>query len=212
MRVLVACEESQRVAGAFRANGHDAWSCDILPCAMDKTYHIQDDVLKHLNDGWDLMIAHPPCTYLCVSGARWLYDIRFPNRKQQQKEAIDFFMELANAPIEYIAIENPVGVMSSYYREPDQIIQPNWFGESASKATCLWLKNLPPLIHSSVTKLEYVTTRSGKKWEKWFFENSNISDRKMRSQMRSRTFEGIAQAMADQWGSFISGNYKYVLL
>ena len=141
MKVLVACEFSGIVRDAFKAKGHDAWSCDLLPTEIPGQ-HIQGDVLDILNDGWDLMIAHPPCTDLCSSGARWFAEKRKDGRQQ---ESINFFMLLVIAPVEKIAVENPVGIMSTIYRKPDQIIQPWQFGHGETKATCLWLKNLPKL-------------------------------------------------------------------
>lgn len=213
IKAIVGCEESQEVTIALRKRNIEAYSCDILPCSGGHPeWHIQDDILKHINDGWDLMIAHPPCTYLCVSGIRWLHDPRFRDRERELQQGAEFFMNLYNSNIECIAIENPIGVMSSMFRKPDQIIQPYMFGEPASKATCLWLKNLPKLISVKKTKLEYVTTSSSKKWEKWFFKNSCISNKNERSKARSKTFHGIAEAMAEQWGSFLIGEHKYYLL
>ena len=149
MKVLIACEFSGIVREAFRAKGHDAWSCDFLPTEIEGN-HIQGDVLEVLDKGWDLMIAHPPCTYLATSGSRWLYDKRYPNRRGDQKKAIEFFMALINADIYQVAVENPVGIMSTVYRKPDQIIHPYYFGDEAQKATCLWLKNLHPLFHLDI--------------------------------------------------------------
>jgi hypothetical protein len=146
MRVLIACEESQAVCIALRAKGHEAYSCDIQDCSGGHPeWHIKDDVLKVINEGWDMMIAFPPCTDLAVSGARYFEQKRKDGRQQQ---GIEFFMALANAPIRKIAIEKPVGVMSKVYRKPDQIIQPYYFGDPERKTTCLWLKNLPKLLHT----------------------------------------------------------------
>ena len=181
MRVLVACEFSGIVRDAFSSMGHDAWSCDILPSEKPGN-HIQDDVLTILNNGWDMMIAHPPCTHLAVSGARW-----FKNKKQEQKEALDFVKNLMDAPIDKIAIENPISIISSHIRKPDQIIQPWQFGHGETKATCLWLKNLPKLTASNI-----VNGRDPRvHWE---------SPGPDRAKKRSRTYAGIASAMADQWG------------
>jgi site-specific DNA-cytosine methylase len=182
MKILVACEFSGVVREAFRKRGHDAWSCDLLPSDIPSPYHIQDDVLKHLDDGWDMMIAFPPCTHLAVSGARW-----FRNKLKEQEKAIEFFMMLVDADIPRIAIENPIGIMSTRYRKPDQIIQPWQFGHGETKATCLWLKGLP-LLHPT----EIVSGREQRiflmpRTEKRGFE-------------RSKTYQGIADAMADQWG------------
>jgi len=185
MKVLIACEFSGIVRDCFRNRGvfsHNAWSCDLIPCKGDNTYHIQDDVLNHLNEKWDLMIAHPPCTHLAVSGARW-----FKDKKKEQKEATDFFMALVNAPIPRIAIENPIGIMSSKYRKPDQIIQPWQFGHGETKATCLWLKNLPELEPTKI-----VDGRVGRVWRE--------PPSKYRWKNRSKTCQGIAEAMATQWG------------
>lgn len=196
MRVLVACEESQAVCIAFRERGHEAYSCDILPCSGGHPeWHIQDDVLAHLNDGWDMMIAFPPCTHLAVSGARHFEQKRKDGRQQQ---GIDLFMAMINAPIEKIAVENPVGIMSSVYRKPDCIIQPWQFGDPYQKTTCLWLKNLPPLFPTKIVdKGEFVTFKSGKRHPKWYADAFVAGKH---GNLRSKTFPGIARAMAEQWG------------
>ena len=201
MRVLVACEFSGIVRDAFVARGHDAWSCDLLPTEREGN-HIQGDVLDMLDDGWDMMIAHPPCTHLAVSGAAWFEEKRKDGRQQ---EGIDFFMAFTKTSIEKTAIENPVGIMSKLYRKPDQIIQPYFFGEEAQKTTCLWLKNLPCLAHWEADNLffkkththkgELVTYASGKRMPKWYAELRG------KGKERSKTFQGIAEAMAEQWGS-----------
>ena len=148
MKILVACEESQAVCIEFRKRGHEAFSCDILPCSGGHPeWHIQDDVLKHLNDGWDMMIAFPPCTHLAVSGARW-----FKDKQKEQKEALNFVRLLMNAPIKRICIENPVSIISTKITKPDQIIQPWQYGDGETKATCLWLKNLPKLESTNIVK------------------------------------------------------------
>ena len=181
MRVLVACEFSGRVRDAFLKRGHDAVSCDLLPTEVPGP-HIQDNVLNHLSDGWDMMIAHPPCTHLAVSGARW-----FGNKAEQQKYAIAFFMALVEAPIDRICIENPIGIMSTKFRKPDQIIQPWQFGHGETKATCLWLKGLPKLQPTNIVSgRDQRIFRMAPSPERW--------------KNRSRTFQGIAEAMADQWG------------
>lgn len=209
MKVLVACEYSGIVRDAFKLKGHDAWSCDILPTDRPGQ-HYQCDVREVLDKGWDLMIAHPPCTFLSTSGAKWYYhpddshlpmELRrphpkFPNRRQDQQDAIDFFLMLANANIPKIAIENPVGVMSRW-KKPTQIIQPYQFGHPEPKKTCLWLKNLNPLKPTKIVNPEYHTTESGKKVPVWFF---SLSKSDYRWKVRSETFRGIANAMADQWG------------
>jgi hypothetical protein len=192
MKVLIACEFSGIVRQAFRNKGHDAWSCDLLPVEDKSKFHYQKDVLNILEDGWDLMISHPPCTHLAISGARW-----FKDKEKEQKEAIDFFMKLVNARIPKICVENPICIMSSKYRKPDQIIQPWQFGESFQKTTCLWLKNLPKLIPTKIVdKGDFHITKSGKKLPKWY----NLPPSKDRWKERSRFFIGIAKAMADQWG------------
>jgi len=181
MKALIACEFSGIVREAFKARGHDAWSCDLLPTEIPGQ-HIQDDVLKHLNDGWDLMIAHPPCTDTAVSGARW-----FKYKKEEQEEAIAFFMALVNAPIDKICNENPIGIMSTRYHKPDQIVQPWMFGHGETKATCFWLKGLPLLQPTNIVEGRNPRVHheppSPERWKN-----------------RSRTYQGIANAMAEQWG------------
>ena len=180
MRVLVACEFSGIVRDAFRTRGHDAWSCDLLPTESDGP-HIEGDVLGVLGDGWDLMIAHPPCTHLAVSGARW-----FKEKQQEQADALAFVQALMDAPIPRIAVENPISVISSKIRKPDQIIQPWQFGHGETKAICLWLKNLPPLVPTNVVDgREARVHRMPPGPNRW--------------KERSRFFPGIADAMADQW-------------
>lgn len=196
MRVLIACEFSGIVRDAFKVRGHDAWSCDILPTEKPGN-HYQGDVMDIINDGWDMMIAFPPCTHLAVSGARWFPEKRLDGRQQ---EGIDLFMRLACADIEFIAIENPVGIMSTEWREPDQIVQPFWFGDSFKKKTCLWLKGLPVLMPTNmVSEGEQVTYASGKSMPKWYADAYRLPP-KDRARLRSLTFLGIADAMADQWG------------
>ena len=198
MRVLVACEFSGIVRDAFLARGHDAVSCDILPTESEGP-HIQGDIieaLEVLDDDFDLMIAHPPCTHLAVSGARHFEEKRKDGRQQ---EGIDFFMKMINAPIKKIAVENPVGIMSNVYREPDDIINPWQFGDEFSKKTCLWLKNLDPLIPTEIVeKGDIVTAKSGKRMAKWYSESFSLSPDE-RAKIRSKTFPGIAKAMAAQF-------------
>jgi site-specific DNA-cytosine methylase len=194
LRVLVACEFSGIVRDAFRKRGHDAVSCDLLPTEIEGS-HIQDDVLKHLSEDWDLMIAHPPCTHLAVSGAAW-----FKNKGKLQKEALDFVKLLMDAPIPRICIENPVSIISTHIRKPDQIIQPYQFGEPVKKTTCLWLKNLPKLKPTSIVEPEITTLKTGAKFSTWDYKIS--MNHKQRSHLRSVTFLGIAEAMADQWSSY----------
>lgn len=193
MRVLVACEYSGAVRDAFTAMGHDAMSCDLLPTDAPHGKHYQGDVFDIINDGWDLMVAHPPCTHLAVSGARW-----FKDKQQEQAEALEFVQALMDAPIERIAIENPVSIISSRIRKPDQIIQPWQFGHEATKTTCLWLKNLPLLTPTNIVgKGERHVTKSGKSLPKWY----NLPPSADRWKIRSATYQGIAKAMAEQWGS-----------
>lgn len=182
MKVLIACEFSGTVRDAFQSHGHDAWSCDLLPCETPGP-HYQGDVRDILLHGWDLMIAHPPCTHLAVSGARW-----FKDKQRAQAEALEFVRLLMNAPIARIAIENPISIISSRIRKPDQIIQPWQFGHGETKATCLWLKNLPPLTPTNIVEGREARIHkmppSPNRWRE-----------------RSRTFAGIAEAMAQQWGA-----------
>lgn len=192
MKVLVACEYSGTVRDAFIAAGHDAMSCDLLPTDAPGP-HYQGDVKDIINDGWDLMVAHPPCTHLAVSGAKW-----FHLKEKQQAEALDFVRLLLDAPIPRIALENPVSVISSRIRKPDQIIQPWMFGHEATKTTCLWLKNLPQLVPTRVVgKGARHITKGGNSLPEWY----NLPPSPDRWKIRSATFTGIAQAMAAQWGA-----------
>ncbi len=222
MKVLVACEESQTVCKAFRAKGHEAYSCDIQRCSGGHPeWHICNDVLDiingntefftcdgtlHIINAWDMIIAHPPCTYLTNTGNRWFnvqrYGDKAIQRVKSREEAAQFFMAFVNAPCEHIAIENPVGYMSTHYRKADQIIQPYMFGHEAEKRTCLWLKNLPALKATNVVKPpERVRFASGKSMPQWYADAWHMSSEE-RSKFRSKTFQGIAQAMADQWGGY----------
>jgi len=190
MRVLVACEFSGTVRDAFIALGCDAFSCDLLP--TDKLGpHIEGDVLSILNDGWDLMIAHPPCTHLAVSGAAW-----FKNKVKEQAEALEFVRKLMDAPIPRICIENPVSVISSKIRKPDQIIQPYQFGHMEQKKTCLWLKGLPKLIETKNVFEDMMKLPKNKRERLHYLPPSPD-----RWKIRSKTFQGFADAMAEQWGS-----------
>lgn len=198
MKVLVACEFSGTVRDAFIKAGHDAVSCDILPTDSPGP-HIQGDVTDILLDEWDLVIAHPPCTYLTVSGNKWMkpeYRDRFPDRPEQRRQAIEFFMACYNANAKYVAVENPIGIMSSHFRKPDQIVQPWMFGHPETKATCFWLRNLPKLESTNVVDLAESKTERHR-----LFYLPPSADR---WKVRSKTFQGIADAMASQWGS-ISG-------
>ena len=235
MKVLVACEESQRVCSAFRTRGHEAYSCDILdPSGGHPEWHIKQDVLEILNpikkvigcpnypeyedsiefytiDGrkhnvgrWDLIIAHPPCTYLTVTGNRWFnvekYGDKARKRLKLREEAKEFFMAFANADCNHIAIENPIGIMSTSWRKPDQIVQPYYFGDPYEKKTCLWLKGLPLLKKSNeVTPEERTKFKSGKSMPAWYAAAANLPAAE-RSRIRSQTFPGFAKAMAEQWG------------
>lgn len=183
MRILVACEESGIVRDAFIAKGHDAISCDILPTAKPGP-HLQQDVIPLLNDSWDMVIAFPPCTDLCVSGARWFKE---KQKSGAQQKSIDFFMSFTQLKCKW-AIENPVGIMSKQYRKPNQIIEPWFFGHDEPKATCLWLHNLP-LLRPENIYMGPLTPRI-----------HLMSPGPERAKLRSRTFQGIANAMANQWG------------
>ena len=194
MRVLIACEYSGIVRDAFAKKGHDAWSCDILDTESPGN-HIQDDILNHLDKNWDLMIAHPPCTHLAVSGARWFTEGKKP--WSLQEEALDFVRKLLNAPIDKIALENPISVISTKIRKPNQIIQPFEYGHDVTKKTCLWLKNLPELKPTKIVKPDIVLV-NGKKMSRMHYESFKLPSKK-RSKVRSKFYTGIANAMADQW-------------
>lgn len=188
MRVLIACEFSGVVREAFRAKGHDAWSCDLLDTDIPGQ-HIQGDVLKILDDGWDLMIAHPPCKYICNGGNNWLNRRPDLDWRGNREKSAEFFMEFVNAPIDKIAVENPIGCMSSKYRKPNQIIRPFMFGHPYNKDVCLWLKGLPNLQPTRIIDPPY------KKLDFWS-DKRNPNGRSL----KSITFQGIADAMAEQWG------------
>lgn len=221
MKVLIACEESQTVCKAFREKGHEAYSCDIIKCSGGHPeWHIQDGVLPIIGGGtkfktmdgetheveglWDLVIAHPPCTYLTVTGNRWFngdkYLTKAENRYRDRLDAINFFMEFVWCKAKRVAIENPIGIMSSVYRKPDQIIQPYEFGEPAKKATCLWLKNLQPLVPTKVVEPELVSYKCKNGKIATFGANYVRGLGSDRAAARSKTFSGIAKAMAEQWG------------
>ena len=200
MKVLVACEFSGVVREAFRARGHDAWSCDLLPSADDSPYHYQCDIRAVLAlepVSWDLMIAHPDCTYLCSSGLHW--NKRVPGREEKTKQALEFVLELMGAPIHRIALENPVGRIGSAVRPADQYVQPHEYGHDASKRTGLWLKNLPPL-----TPTGHVAPRMVDGKPRWGNQTDSGQNRlgpsEDRWKIRAATYTGIAEAMADQWG------------
>lgn len=194
MKVLIACEYSGRVRDAFLAAGHDAMSCDLLPTDSPGPHH-QGDVFDIIDDGWDLMVAHPPCTYLAVSGMHWTTrGVRDPKLTE---DALAFVQRLMDAPIKRIAIENPISVISSRIRKPDQIIQPWWFGHDASKKTCLWLKNLPLLQPTDMLPGDAKTRRANQTAS----GQNKLSPSKDRWKIRSETYAGIANAMAAQWGA-----------
>jgi len=221
MKILIACEESQTITKAFRDRGHEAYSCDLLPCSGGyPEWHIQGDVFNIINDGWDMMIAHPPCTFLAGSSVQWLshpddkempFENRrphpkYPNRRNDMLDSIDFVKKLYESNIPKIAIENPVGLLSKRWRKPDQIIQPYHFGDEATKTTCLWLKGLEPLKHTNiVSKGERTVFASGKSHPKWYADALvNAKTKQERQTLRSKTFIGIANAIADQWGNLNS--------
>jgi hypothetical protein len=220
-RILIACEESDEVRGRFEALGFDAWSCDLQENRNPNAKHYQGNVFDIINDGWDAMIAFPPCTHLAVSGARHFEQKRKDGRQQ---EGIDFFMAMINAPIKHIAVENPMGIMSTIYKKPSQIIQPYFFGDEAQKTTCLWLKNLPLLYHNRTPNLfdtdithvgkgdmiEFISKKGVKKSQpKWYADAFKLNADE-RSKVRSKTFPGIANAMATQWVEYIINDGKAV--
>ena len=219
MKILVACEESQAVTIELRKLGHEAYSCDIEPCSGGHPeWHIQGDVLPLLNGNcktttadsnclvikgkWDMILAFPPCTYLTVTGNKWFkpeYASRFPTRQQDRERAAEFFMAFTTADCERIAVENPIGVMSTRHRKPDQIVHPYHFGHDTRKATCLWLKGLNPLVPTNVVQPEIIEYKNGKGTDsRWHIETMGLPPGE-RSKMRSKTFPGLARAMAEQW-------------
>ena len=197
MKILVACEESQVVTKEFRLRGHEAYSCDLEPCSGDNPeWHLRQDVIPLLRDKWDMVLAFPPCTHIAVSGARWFAEKRKDGR---QREGIDFFMQFVNCDCEKVAIENPVGIMSTVWRRPDQIIQPYQFGDPFTKKTCLWLKGVPKLMPTEIVspgiQIKY---KSGRSMPQWYADAWKLPPRE-RAKLRSKTFLGIARAMAEQW-------------
>ncbi len=205
MRVLIACEFSGIVRDEFARLGHEAYSCDIIPSDKPSLFHLQCDVFDIINDGWDLMIAHPPCTHLAVSGARYFKEKIADGRQQ---DALEFVRRLMDSSISRICIENPISIISTKIRKPDQIIQPYQFGHAETKATCLWLKRLPKLIPTDIVEPDYMrkpdgtyyTDKKGKRYSRIHFMSRNLPNR---AQLRSLTYTGIAKAMADQWGELI---------
>jgi hypothetical protein len=220
LRVLIACEESGAVRDAFIRAGHDAMSCDIKDTSSLGP-HYTGNVLDVLDNSWDLMVGHPPCTYLAVSGNKWLYHPEdkhlpttarrphpnFPNRKQDAEDAAMFFKALYYAPIKFVALENPVSRIASMFRKSDQIIQPYQFGSDAVKATGLWLKNLPPLTPTKIVTPTYVETKKGTKYSTWWWETCKLRGEE-RQTARSKTFLGVAEAMAEQWGNYVSARIE----
>lgn len=203
MKILVGCEESQAVTIELRKLGHDAFSCDLLPCSGGHPeWHFQQDIFEVINKGWDMLICFPPCTDLAVSGARH-FERKIADGSQ--KKSINFFMALVNCGIEKIAVENPIGIMSKIYRKPDQIIQPYHFGDKAQKSTCLWLKNLPKLTPTEIVDKGEFFEFTSKKGEKkrmpmWYYKAlRDAKTPEQRRTLRSKTFDGIAKAMANQW-------------
>lgn len=220
-KILIACEESQATTKAFRKLGHEAFSCDLLPCSGGHPeWHFQQDVFQVIDKGWDLMIAHPPCTFLTGSGVQWLSNPedrdlpfeqrrphpKYPNRRQDMLDSVEFVKALYNSNINYIAIENPVGLLSSRWKKPNQIVQPYMFGDEATKTTCLWIKNLPLLLPTNIVgKGERTVFASGKSHPKWYADAlKNAKTKEERQTLRSKTFEGMANAFAEQWGGFLN--------
>ena len=229
--ILIACEESQEICKAFRKLGHNAFSCDILkPSGNHPEWHILGDCLSYINGNcsfhtmdnqehkiegpWDLLIAHPPCTRLAVSGNRWYNVERYGDAARQKlkerEEAADFFMKFINADCEHIAVENPIGVMNTRFRKPDQIIQPYWFGHPVSKSTCLWLKNLPNLVPTNMVEPEKIHSKgasggySGNSWQVYDERGKVLKYNDPRTAAaRSKTFPGVAEAIANQWSEIL---------
>ena len=218
MKILVGCEESQTICKAFRALGHEAFSCDLLPeSGGHPEWHLQMDIFEAIKlKDWDLLVAHPPCTFLAGSAVQWLshpedkelpFEDRrphpkYPTRRQDMLDSVEFVKALYNCSIPRVAIENPVGLLSSKFRKPDQIIQPYMFGDEATKTTCLWLRNVPNLKPTHIVgKGDRVTFKSGKSHPKWYADAlANAKTKQERQTLRSKTFQGIANAIADQWG------------
>lgn len=209
-KILVGCEFSGVVREAFRALGHDAWSCDILPAEDGSPFHLQCDVREVLEDGWDLGVFHPPCTYLCSSGLH--YNGKVPGRQQKTEEALEFVRLLLDAPIPRIALENPVGCIGTRIRKADQSVHPFEFGDDASKRTCLWLKNLPPLVKDPAMRVAGRLVRDESNAQVRYIErwanqtdagHNRLGPSPTRAQDRARTYPGIAKAMAEQWGPLL---------
>lgn len=219
-KILVGCEESQAITIALRALGHEAYSCDLLPCSGGHPeWHLQMDIFKAIDlMDWDMLIAHPPCTFLTNSAVQWLshpedrklpFELRrphpkYPNRRQDMLDSVEFVKALYNCKIKLVAIENPTGLLSTRFQKPNQTIQPYQFGDEATKTTCLWLKNLPQLKHTKlVGKGERTVFKSGKSHPKWYADAlANAKTPEERRTLRSKTFQGIADGMATQWGDY----------
>jgi hypothetical protein len=202
MKVLVACEYSGTVRDAFAAKGHYAVSCDLLPTDQPNGHHYQGSVFDIIDNGWDLMIGHPPCTYLTVTGNKWFkpeFKDRFPDRHKHREEALQFFIKLFSCNIPKVCLENPVGYVSTAFRKPTQYVQPYEFGDPHSKKTGLWLKGLPPLIQTKLMQPVFHTYKDGRKDPIWHYETMKLKPLE-RMKARSKTFQGIADAMAEQWG------------
>jgi site-specific DNA-cytosine methylase len=224
MKILIACEESDTVRSRFEKLGFDAWSCDLQPNRNPNAKHYQKDIFEVINLGWDAMIAFPPCTHLSLAGTRYW---KQKQKDGRQQDAIDFFMAIVAAPIKYIAIENPLGIMSKAYRKPDQIIQPYYFGDPFQKSTCLWLKNLPLLYHNPTPNLfdpivthtskgeflYWIDKKTGKQKRNpmWLYKAFRENKPGERSKIRSKTFDGIAEAMSSQWGEYLIEKNSYSL-
>ena len=216
MLVLIACEESQAVTTAFRKLGHEAFSCDLLPCSGGHPeWHLQMDVFEATKlKNWDLGIFHPECTRLTVAANKWYkpeFSDRFPTIHKDREKAVEFFMKIENLDIPKIAIENPIGIMSTRYRKPDQIIQPYYFGDAERKSTCLWIKGLPKLEHTSVVEPKIIYHKSGRTDGKLHFDTMKLP-KEERRKARSVTFPGIANAMAEQWGGDITKTTQNTVL
>jgi hypothetical protein len=225
MKILIGCEESQIITKEFRKLGFEAYSCDLLPCSGGHPeWHYQCDIMEIINNGWDLAIFHPPCTFLAGSSVQWLSHpeykhlpfeerrshSKYPNRREDMYNSMDFVKGLYNSPIKHVAIENPVGLLNSKWRKPDQIIQPYMFGDEATKTTCLWLKNLPLLEPTKVVgKGERTVYSSGKSFPKWYAEiKDKAKTKEERQRLRSKTFPRIAEAIAKQYGDFLIKEYN----
>jgi hypothetical protein len=203
VNILIGCEASQTILTEFRIKGFNAYSCDLEDSYGNlPEYHLKMDIFEALSSKkWDLLIAHPPCTYLCTSGIHW--NKKNPDRNILTNQALDFVKKLMDSPIKNICIENPISIISSRIRKPDQIIRPYQFGDDSTKATCLWLKNLPKLTPTNIVIPTKHITKNGSTYDKWWFDTCRISNLKERSRVRSKTFPGIAKAIAEQWGDYL---------